>query len=516
MIQRGSLSALAGLVSLALAIGSCGGDVATTTSSAPSTSTTIAPTTTSSVAMTPATTTPPTIPLPPLPDLHGDLAWFAPLPPLSTNPGRPFIGSADFMDLFASGSPWDTAASHLQVFKLYGEWVAYGATDDELRTAVAAIAARGLALAVEAGPLDPPEDCGQGIEGFAGTDEGRLIAQRILTAGGTLDLIALDEPYYYASIYDGPNACHWAADTVAAAVDEYISVMRGYFPNVIVGDTEPTPYPVEANTYTDWLETFRDVNGYDLAFLHLDIDWSRTDWPTMVGEVTAFGEGFGVPIGIIYIGNGADPSDEIYISITGERILRLEDEFGVTPPHVLFQSWVDHPDRVLPESDPSSFTGLIRAYFEDRSSLGFRTEGPGANVALHKEAGASNTELGRPAGLAFDGDIGTLWSAGAFPAQWIEVDLGQPFDVSEIRLIPSQYPEGRTVHTVLGRGPDTGGFVVLGVLDGDTVDGELLTIAADIPWLALDTIRVETSLGESWVAWREISVIEAGATGNGD
>jgi len=414
------------------------------------------------------------------------------------------------MELFDPGTGWDAAASHIQVFKLYGEWVAYGATDAELATAVRAIRQRGMALAVEAGPLDANEGCGVGIESFAGTDEGNLIADRIQRAGGSLDLIALDEPYYYGGIYDGTNACGWSAEKVAQEVGQYVDLMRSRFPAVIVGDTEPTPFPVQTETYTSWLETFREVNGYDLAFLHLDIDWARTDWPAMVGEIVTFGRGFGVPIGMIYIGNASDPSDEVATSVMGARALRLEEEFGVHPEHVLFQSWVDHPDRVLPESEPYTFTWLVRSYFEDRDLLGIRSEGEGANVAYNKAATASATNPGDEPANAVDGDTGTIWSAGSSPPQWIEIDLGGVFDVAEVHLVPSQYPSGPTVHRILGSGPDTGGRVELGVIDTDTTDGKLLVLTADAPWLGLDTIRVETTSSPSWVAWREIEVIATG------
>ena len=104
------------------------------------------------------------------------------------------------------------------MFKLYGEWVAYHATATQLRAAVEGIASRGMALAVEMGPLDPPPGCGQGVESFAGIDEGRLISRRIREAGGTLQVIALDEPWYFAHVYGGPAACNWPVAQVAAAV----------------------------------------------------------------------------------------------------------------------------------------------------------------------------------------------------------------------------------------------------------------------------------------------------------
>ena len=111
------------------------------------------------------------------------LAWFAPLPPMPTSEGRPYTGSDDFMQLFEPDAPWAAAAGHVQVFKLYGEWVAYHATDAQLRQVVADLNRRGLALAVEVGPLTPPAECGAGVESFAGIREGRNIARRIAAAG---------------------------------------------------------------------------------------------------------------------------------------------------------------------------------------------------------------------------------------------------------------------------------------------------------------------------------------------
>lgn len=438
------------------------------------------------------------------------LYWFAPLPPMPTGPGRTFTGSDDFMDLFSPEAEWQATSAGLDVFKLYGEWVAYHASDAQLARAVAEIRRRGLALAVEAGPLDATVDCGQGVESFAGLDEGRRIAQRILDAGGTLDFIALDEPYFFAHVYDGPNACHWPVGKIAADVAAFIDVMRGYFPGVIVGDTEPLAGAAGAAAYQDWLETYRAVNGSDPAFLQMDIDWSRPRWPEEVLAIETFGEGFGVPIGIIYNGNPQDPDDEAWVSIAGERVKRYELETGGTPEHVLFQSWNDKPDHALPESEPFSFTGFVRTYLSDRASLGFATTGVNANLALHKSTRVSSVWEGYGGSGAVDGDPGTLWNSGGGPPQWIEIDLGEAFDVAEIGMLTSQSPAGGTTHRVYGKGPGTGGaFELLGEVSGQTDDSQSLQIVGQPYWPGIQVIRVETVNSPSWVAWREIEVYRA-------
>lgn len=477
---------------------------ASTASPGPNAASTSQPATSASFSAVPPT---------PIPiDLtHHPLYWFAPLPPMPTSTGRPYTGSDDFMNLFAPDAPWTQAADHIQVFKLYGEWVAYDATDAELRQVVNDLRQRRLGLAVEEGPLDAPADCGQGVESFAGTAEGRHVAERIKTAGGVIDLLAMDEPFFFAHIYDGPNACHWPAEKVAQAVDQYVKVMRSEFPNVIIGDTEPLAGAAGAPEYKGWLDTFRSVNGYNLPFLHMDIDWSRSTWPQEVKSIEDYGRQLGVPVGIIYTGNYQDQTDETWLSNAGERVKRYELQTGGQPDQVLFQSWNDKPDRVLPESEPYTFTNFIDGYFTDKSALGFRTAGSGANVALNKTVRVSATEAGHPAQVAVDGDPGTWWSAGAGPVQWIEIDLGAPYNILEIHLIPSQYPAGPTHHVVTGKGPGTGdAFVVLQSFDGITQDSQVLTYKPPEPWNGIQFIRVQTTTSPSWVAWREIEVIDAG------
>jgi hypothetical protein len=435
------------------------------------------------------------------------LYWFAPLPPLAVVEGRLFTGSDDYIKLFTPEAPWETAAGQVQVFKLYGEWVGY-ASESQLKQVVEDTQRRGLALAMEFGPLDP-EGCGQGIEGFSGVSYAVDAAKRIKAAGGTLHLLAMDEPYYYAHFYDGPNACHWTPEKIAAEIDQFAKSMKTVFPEILIGDTEALAGPAGEQAYLDWMQTFREVNGYDMAFLHLDIDWSRPNWAQEVKSIVQSGKMTGVPVGIIYTGNAFDENDEKWLSAAGERVKKLELDLGVQPNHILFQSWNDKPDFVLPETAPFTFTNFINTYFIDKSSLGYRREGKGANITLGKSVTVSSQLNDLVGSLAVDGDFGTLWNSGGGPLQWIQIDLGAPANIQEISMTISQYPAGPSTHKILVKST-SGDFSVATTFNGNTNDGDTLVFTPNPPLQNIQFIRIETISSPSWVAWREIEVIDAG------
>ncbi|MEK6190838.1 MAG: discoidin domain-containing protein [Chloroflexota bacterium] len=403
------------------------------------------------------------------------------------------------MALFADDAEWTQAADRIDVFKLYGEWVDSASTS-LLRTAIDGIRARGMILAVEAGPLDPV-GCGEGVEGFAGSDSGRRLAQRIKEAGGTLQVIALDEPWYYAHVYGGSNACQWPVDRVAQGVAEFVTAVREEFPWVVVGDIEPTPSLVSADGLAEWMDAYHAAVGEPMAFMHLDSDWSRPNWSTLALQVEAAGVARSIPVGILYNGGGA-PSDEQWVHLAGQHALDHEDRDGGRPDHVIFQSWNDHPDRVLPETDPDTFTALVNRYFDDRASLGLG--GPGGNLAWRRPVTASSAYA--PVENAVDGNPDTIWNAGRGWPAWIEIDLGQATSLSELRLTVAQTPTGVTEHHVWGRVDAGGELVLLGTLSGVTTDYQTLRLNSPGTWPAVRWLRIETTASPSWVAWREIEV----------
>jgi F5/8 type C domain len=431
--------------------------------------------------------------------------WFAPLPPMPERPGRQYIGSDDFMELFSPDAPWQSAARHIQVFKLYGEWVSI-ATDEQLKQVVTDLRRRGIAMGVEGGPLKA-RGCGAAVEGFA--DGWARLADRIRTAGGTIDYIDMDEPYYYAHFFDGPQACHWSTTKVAHEVGDFIKELHQQFPNVVIGEAEPLSGEADARAYQDWIDTFKEINGVALPFLHMDVDWKRQAWPQEVNSIEEHGRNVGVAVGIIYGGNEVDRTDATWLAHAGERVKRNELGAGAHPDHVLFQSWHDKPDHLLPETAEFTFTHFIDQYFTDKARLGYASN-PKTNLAYGKRVAASGTYGEHVAANAVDGDGETFWNAGGFPPQWIEIELGQPYNIKGVRLITSQSPAGPTTHEVYGKGPGTNGaWQLLQRFQGNTADGEVLDETWPQPVTGIEGIRVITTQTPSWVGWREIEIIGA-------
>jgi hypothetical protein len=260
---------------------------------------------------------------------------------------------------------------------------------------------------------------------------------------------------------------------------------------------------VSAAGLADWLDAYQAAAGEPFGFLHLDMDWGRQDWVDMAHDIQDRAQSRDVPLGMIYNG-GAAPLREQWIQLAGERIKAYQTA-GPAADHAIFQSWMVQPDHALPETDPTTFSGLVLRYVEDYDALGIPTSGPGGNLALRRPTKASAVFAGSPASGAVDGDFDTLWNSGGGPVQWIEIKLDGAQDVRTIRLAVAQSPEGETDHRVFGR---TGGDLIeLHRFTGFTSEGMTLEFTPPEPWQDLTAIRVETRLSPSWVAWREIEVL---------
>lgn len=280
-------------------------------------------------------------------------------------------GADDYHELFAPDAPWLTAAEHVDVFAISSWFVRYYATDDELRALIAGLDERGIALGLEMEPLTwpGPEVCDH-TEGFEGPWDLEM-AQKLKDLGGTVRLVSLDEPYANAHKLSGPGACAYPVEQVVDEVRDFIRRLRLIFPDVVVGSIEPlVTFPrMEARDFEIWLDTYEGRAGEPFAFINVDVEWRRQDWPQTVREIEAVADARAVPFGILYYGDEHAQTNEDFLAAVADHAFVFEQQAGGTPDVVGFYAWHEQLDRVLPDDDLDAFTGRINQYFGVRTEL---------------------------------------------------------------------------------------------------------------------------------------------------
>ena len=97
------------------------------------------------------------------------------------------------------------------------------------------------------------------------------------------------------------------------------------------------------------------------------MDFSNPAWPTFAKAMENQVHQSGMRSGIIYIGDQFDVSDAEWTGKVIARFQAYQGTNGGEPDYVLFQSWEPHPQLCLPESDATTFTGVIDAYIKATS-----------------------------------------------------------------------------------------------------------------------------------------------------
>jgi hypothetical protein len=288
--------------------------------------------------------------------------------------------AVDFMDLFSPGAPWGRAAAHIKVFVLTGQYLSQ-APQDEVNRIVADLNRRRIAIALSVGvmesgpPASHPACGGQGlVEGYGRPVLARLQSEKIKRAGGVIRYIAMDEPLWYGHYFSGRRGgqpgCHSSIPQIVDLMRAPLAVYAEAFPGVVVGDTEPTDIAEQPGWQADltaFATAYRDLGGRPLAFMQLDIPFSRrgeerfaVDFYAAVDRLKR--RGLIDKIGVIYNGTPNDPSDEAWVADAKAHIHALEDKDGLHPDQALIWSWMDYPEHALPETAPGSLTGLVDGY----------------------------------------------------------------------------------------------------------------------------------------------------------
>lgn len=311
-----------------------------------------------------------------LPSRAQDLWLAPPAAPFNT----PLHRADDLMNMFNADAPWKEAAAHVKVFQLPASYLGH-APQPEIDQIVADLKRRHIPLALEVGVMNVgpkatnPVCGGFGqVEGYGTPEWAKSIAQKIKRAGGALEYIAMDEPLFYGHYFKGrpggQPGCRSAVDAIVGLVVAPLGVFIAEFPDVVIGDIEPTDIAEQPGWREDlvnWVAGFRKTMGREIAFVHLDIPFTHPreeafalDFFKSI-EALKRQKAIGA-VGIIYDGLPTDTSDATWTANARSHVLIMEDKYGLRPDHAVIQSWMEYPKLALPDTSPTSLTGLVNFY----------------------------------------------------------------------------------------------------------------------------------------------------------
>jgi hypothetical protein len=277
----------------------------------------------------------------------------------------------DFMELFEDNAPWQQTASVISGFELSKRFV-LEAPDHDLLRVITGLRRRNIALAVQGTPLIASAACGLGVEGHGPPHDMLVVAQRLHRAGADLRYVIFDEPLYYGHEFDGApgvRPCHAPIGIMAEQAAAKIAELRRIFPGVEVGAVEPFGIPrvdqsVWAADLEEWLKAYALAAGAPLAFLRADVVWGRPNWRAQFEGAVPLLRSLRIPLGVIYNSSPDVTSDQEWTESALRHARLIECDLHVRPDQVVFQSWTDHPRRVLPETQPGTLTHLVAEYIE--------------------------------------------------------------------------------------------------------------------------------------------------------
>jgi hypothetical protein len=207
------------------------------------------------------------------------------------------------------------------------------------------------------------------VEGIVTTVKEPLsVARRLKQIGANVDSFGLDEPLEYGHIYKGRAACNFPIGEVAKRLAMTVREVRDLYPNAKFVDFEvpqDLPLPEWTDRLNQWLSAYQQATGTPLNGLAIDAHF-REAWQEPARRTADILHEKGVQAGIfLNAPGGSNVTDESWMKEAKQNILnvgaaRLPIDF------VIIATWVGHPSRDLPESDPLALTSLINWYAEHR------------------------------------------------------------------------------------------------------------------------------------------------------
>jgi len=278
----------------------------------------------------------------------------------------------DAGDMWRPDAPWTTVAGKVKVVGFVSPNLER-VTDGDLKMALEDLKRRGIAVAISSGLIVRSDRCQSKTEAYVNPGALERLLDKVRRNGGDLNYVEMDEPYYWGHRFSGPSACHESAQAIARAVADSVHLVRQYFPNARIGDSEVVD---QSRPWIDelaaWADAYQEATGEKLAYIHADLTWKKAAVQNLVPLNKAL-KARGIPLGVIYnaAAKGEEPwfdansipnSDAGWVQNAVSHYTEVESDVGVHPDHAVFATWVHYPTRMLPETQPGTLTNLVLQY----------------------------------------------------------------------------------------------------------------------------------------------------------
>jgi hypothetical protein len=283
----------------------------------------------------------------------------------------------DMGDMWKADAPWKTVAGAVNVIQFPPTSVDRSNGND-LRQAIDDIKRRNIAFAIGTGLLIRSDRCRAKTEAYVDQKALEGLLDKLRRNGADVKYVTMDEPFYFGHKESSPTACHESADTLAHALLEGIAIVRKYFPNAQIGTDEVvTKDRAWVDELIGWVDTYQRVTREKLAYLHVDINWKPETLENLVPLYRAL-KARGIPFGVTYdaAARGDQPwfdptsvpnSDRGWVQNAVSHYSEIESGLGIHPDHAVLSTWVHYPSRMLPETEPGTFTNLVYRYIQQRN-----------------------------------------------------------------------------------------------------------------------------------------------------
>jgi hypothetical protein len=340
-------------------------------------------------------------------------------PEIWFNPHTP----ADFMDMWTDDTPWQNAASKVQVLELV-HWIIGGQTDAQilLMTDFAKRHNMKISVSLQSVTRFPGNPCGT-TEGYSWPGELTTEIGKLKRLGVQLDIITMDEPLWFAHYDTEWGACQLSVADLAANIANNISGILAMYPNVHIYDVETFP---GLTKMPDWKQAWGEFHtllaratGTKVRGIELDIGWDTPAWKEGLVDIQKFAHERGLRLGVF--ANGADwpKNDADQIKSVIQNFEDMEGVLGVIPDFVEFTSWLRFPKYNMPETSPTAQTWAINRYFRTRTVMQAQFVGAGVKGKLTDQKGkpvAGATINGYVPGVDFSQPMATTVIQDVVPA----------------------------------------------------------------------------------------------------